>query len=157
MNDQSIWNQSKFGKSVCCKIPIGTHILGDGGYALRPWLMTPFKDSTKNIDEYRYNKIHSQTRINIEIAFGWLKNRFRIFQQNLSENTVQNSVNNIIACMTLHNIYISVEDTEFAERNEHDIYLGQHYHLNNDIIDDTESTLEQGIAKRKYLMEIFIK
>src|SRR5579871_4729448 len=104
--------------------------------------MTPFKDSTKNINEYRYNKIYSQTRINIEITFRWLKNHFHIFQQNLSENTVQNSVNNIIACIILYNIYISVEDTEFAERNEHNIYLGQHYHLNNNIIDDTESTLE---------------
>lgn len=51
-------------------------LLGDSGYALQPFLMTP-KSAPQTEAEITYNKAHSRTRIVVEKAFGVLKSRFR--------------------------------------------------------------------------------
>lgn len=51
-------------------------LLGDSGYPLEPWLMTPKSDPT-TAPECRYNSSHAKTRNVIERCFGVLKGRFR--------------------------------------------------------------------------------
>ena len=51
-------------------------LLGDSGYPLSPFLMTPVINATNSADQ-RYNKQHSKTRNSIERAFGLWKMRFR--------------------------------------------------------------------------------
>lgn len=51
-------------------------LLGDSGYPLKPWLMTPFNNPSHD-SETRYNASHGKTRNIIERAFGVLKSRFR--------------------------------------------------------------------------------
>ncbi|XP_048251815.1 putative nuclease HARBI1, partial [Haliotis rufescens] len=47
-------------------------ILGDSGYACRPYLMTPYLKPSSPEQE-RFNSSHKRTRSTTERAFGWLK------------------------------------------------------------------------------------
>lgn len=50
-------------------------VLGDGGYACKPYLLTPYMRPSDDSQE-RYNSAHCRTRVTIERAFGWWKRRF---------------------------------------------------------------------------------
>ena len=51
-------------------------LLGDSGYPLKKWLMTPLINPA-NLQEQRYHNSHCQTRNAVERSFGVLKSRFR--------------------------------------------------------------------------------
>lgn len=50
---------------------------GDSGYALCPWLLTPFIDPHPGTPEANYNKTFCKARSTIERCNGVLKMRFR--------------------------------------------------------------------------------
>ncbi|CAH2002404.1 unnamed protein product, partial [Acanthoscelides obtectus] len=52
-------------------------LLGDSGYGIPPWLLTPFKPVI-NRQQERFNLLHSRERVIIERLFGQLKMRFPI-------------------------------------------------------------------------------
>lgn len=59
-------------------IPQGFYLLGDSGFPLLQWLITPFRDyGNLNRQQKLFNKSHSKCRKVIERAFGMLKSRFR--------------------------------------------------------------------------------
>ena len=51
-------------------------MIGDSGYPLEPWLMTPYPDENAE-REKRFNERHRSARNVIERCFGVLKSRFR--------------------------------------------------------------------------------
>lgn len=55
------------------QLPGGGWLLGDSGYPLRPWLMTPFLTPQAGQQE-KYNASHIKTRNCVERAFGVLGN-----------------------------------------------------------------------------------
>ncbi|XP_063405555.1 putative nuclease HARBI1 [Mytilus trossulus] len=82
------------------------HILGDGAYPIKTWLMTPYRN-TGNLTQIqkRYNAAHSATRSIIERVFAMLKGRFRRLRY--IEVQQIKTVNEImITCCVLHNISI---------------------------------------------------
>ncbi|XP_056379008.1 putative nuclease HARBI1 [Hyla sarda] len=50
-------------------------LLGDNGYRLTPWLLTPYL-SPRTDAQQRYNNAHRKTRSQVERVFGQLKSRF---------------------------------------------------------------------------------
>lgn len=80
-------------------------VLGDSGYALKSWLMTPI-DAPSTPGERRYNKAHKKTRTLVERAFGVLKSRWRILDHTGGRMCYAPArVSKIIVtCIILHNI-----------------------------------------------------
>lgn len=79
-------------------------LLGDSGYPLQPWLMTPILTPNSRAQE-NYNKAHKVTRSIVERCIGILKSRFRCLSK---ERTLYYSPEKsgliINACAVLHNM-----------------------------------------------------
>jgi len=76
-------------------------LLGDNGYPLRPFLMTPLL-ATRTDAERRFNTALSRARVKIEHTFGVLKRRFPCLTLDLRLK-VQTSLRVITACAVLYN------------------------------------------------------
>ncbi|KAI8125105.1 putative nuclease HARBI1 [Lucilia cuprina] len=78
-HDSFIWEQSVANQKLQERYYNGqrnTSILGDAGYKLKPFLMTPIRNPS-DVYERRYNKKHISARNVVERCFGEVKNRFR--------------------------------------------------------------------------------
>ncbi|XP_064462095.1 uncharacterized protein LOC135372408 [Ornithodoros turicata] len=91
------------------------HILGDAAYALREYILTPYRDyGNLTPQQLNFNLCLSQTRVRIEHAFGLLKNRFR--QLLLLEMwTVPKATQFILACCVLHNLCVDGGDVTIED------------------------------------------
>ena len=97
--------------------------VGDSGYPLEPWLMTPLATTT-TMQEVAFNAAHCKTRNVVERCFGVWKSRFRCLDKTGgtllygAEKTCQL----VVATAVLHNIAISrrlasVEDPAVLARS----------------------------------------
>ncbi|GFN90770.1 protein alp1-like, partial [Plakobranchus ocellatus] len=76
-------------------------ILGDSGYPIRDWLITPFGQPA-NVQEERLNLAHRETRVTVERCIGVLKRRFYCLHMELCvEPHVASRI--VYACCMLHN------------------------------------------------------
>ena len=99
-NDSRIFNESDLRAQFHAGVYKGI-LLGDKGYGIKPYLMTPFSNPVSQ-QEKRYNFSHCQVRNCIERAFGVLKRRWQILQGQINlELSVTLDV--ITACFVLHN------------------------------------------------------
>lgn len=88
-------------------IMLTNNVLGDSGYPLRPWLLTPIADAEANSLEERYNRRQMSCRALIERCNGILKMRFRcLLKHRVLHYTPQVACKIINACAVLHNICI---------------------------------------------------
>ncbi|RUS84009.1 hypothetical protein EGW08_008231 [Elysia chlorotica] len=84
--------------------PIDGIILGDSGYMIREWLLTPFPH-VQTAPQEQYNYAHSATRTTIERCIGVLKRRFHCLHTEL--RLAPRRVCKIVSvCMMLHNFAI---------------------------------------------------
>lgn len=80
-------------------------MLGDSGYPLQPWLLTPILNAAPDTPEFRYTERHMTARNCVERCIGVLKGRFRclLVERKLRYNPFK--VAQIIhSCTILHNI-----------------------------------------------------
>ncbi|KYB26054.1 Putative nuclease HARBI1-like Protein [Tribolium castaneum] len=73
--DAYIWNQSAVQDVMRVMHTAGENdcfLLGDSGYPLRTWLLTPFAQVVDQSPEAHYNTIHKNTRVKIECCNGVL-------------------------------------------------------------------------------------
>ncbi|XP_062375192.1 putative nuclease HARBI1 [Sardina pilchardus] len=75
-HDSFVWTNS-----ALCQVAEGggfggCWLLGDSGYPLRPFLMTPIQEANSEAEE-QYTNAHSRTRVVVERALGMWKQRFR--------------------------------------------------------------------------------
>ncbi|XP_017469373.1 PREDICTED: putative nuclease HARBI1 isoform X2 [Rhagoletis zephyria] len=79
-------------------------LLGDSGYPLEPWLLTPIP-SPSSANEELFNTVHIKARNTIERAFGVLKSRFRcLSKERVLKYTHTNAAFIIYTCAIFHNI-----------------------------------------------------
>ena len=88
------------------KLPAGFYITGDPAYIPTEHMLTPYSGSQRN-DEANdiFNFYLSQLRIRIEMAFGLLTTKWRIFRRPL-EGTLENQAKIIETCARLHNLLV---------------------------------------------------
>ncbi|XP_048257434.1 putative nuclease HARBI1 [Haliotis rufescens] len=123
-HDSMILANSLLGQTFESSPPTGW-LLGDSGYACRPWLLTPVGDATtrpqqryngahmktRNTIEraqQRYNGAHMNTRNTIERAFGVLKSRFRCLHKSSGclQFTPKKCAQIIMVAFKLHNFCV---------------------------------------------------
>lgn len=96
-------------------------LMGDSGYPLRPWLMTPFTNVQEGTAEERFNNHFKFIRSIIERCNGLLKMRFRCLSKyRVLHYTPAKAVEIVVACSVLHNICVG-NNIELIENNEPDI------------------------------------
>lgn len=83
-------------------------LLGDGGYKLETYLLTPFRNPVR-VQEQVYNRVHIRARNTVERLFGVWKRRFPCLVFGL-RTKVETSLIIIVACAVLHNICILNRD-----------------------------------------------
>ena len=102
---------------------IGPYLVGDSAYPSNAYLIKPYPEGTRDPDEKKINKELSKARVNVECAFGILKNRWRLLIKRL-DSGLEFAVKCAIACAVLHNICIRHRDEwEEGELDEYPLPL----------------------------------
>lgn len=92
------------------------HLLGDRGYPLREYLLTPYDDNhgSKGLaEQYEvvFNEQHEKTRAKVDDAFRLLRQRFR--QLHFLEFVTASKMRRfIMACCVVHNMCVEAGDVE---------------------------------------------
>ncbi|XBI32434.1 hypothetical protein VPH35_055887 [Triticum aestivum] len=104
---------------------VGEYIIGDAGYPLRPWLLTPYQ--LENGLPLSESKVEFNMRHSAATAVaarwlqgeGWHPNKRRVMNQTIG------------VCYMLHNIVIDLEEDEGASMpsGQEDIYVGKAWKL----------------------------
>lgn len=85
-------------------------LLGDSGYGISPYMMTPFADPDTPVKR-SFNRAHTRNRVVIEQAFGQLKRRFPILRYGVRLK-LENTPKCIVACFVLHNVSRFLHDPD---------------------------------------------
>ncbi|XP_069131666.1 putative nuclease HARBI1 [Argopecten irradians] len=94
VHDSFIWTNS----TLCRRVERGEvdgWLLGDSGYPLRPWLLTPVLNPS-TAGQHNYNHAHIKTRNVIERPFGLCKSRFRHHKSSYAFTNINNLICNSI-------------------------------------------------------------
>ena len=102
VHDSRIFKTSDLYRSLSRNRINTGFLLGDSGYGIAPYMMTPYRDPTTPVQKY-YNKCHTSNRVVIENSFGHLKRRFPILRYGVRLK-LENIPKCILSCFILHNI-----------------------------------------------------
>nr|CAI5854433.1 unnamed protein product [Callosobruchus analis] len=108
-HDSNIFNRSSIKSRLERRLLPG-YVLGDSGYPLLPYLLTPYH-VPRTPAQIRYNEAHTKTRNTVERLFGSLKRKFPCLRRGLA-NEVTNKCYIIVSCATLFNISKSHNDDD---------------------------------------------
>lgn len=111
-----------------------TWLLGDSGYPLEPWLLTPIAEPYTD-KENRFNAMHTKARNTIERAFGVLKTRFRCLNKHRVLHYGHEKVGKIVyTCAIFHNMLTHAFDIDstILETEEQNVECN----INNDYLEE---------------------
>lgn len=91
------------------------YIIGDTGFPLLPWLLTPSQGKGLSDIEAEYNKRHSATRMVAQMALARLKDVWRIIHGVMWMPDKNRLPRIVLVCCLLHNIVIDMEDEMLDE------------------------------------------
>lgn len=116
VHDARVWSNSSI-RTILESNDCGALIIGDEGYGISPWLMTPYK-RPNGPHETNYNRIHTKERVVIERAFGQIKRKFPILSGRIRIKT-ERIPTVVIACFVLYNVskYLSDGCPDRMEEN----------------------------------------
>ena len=102
-----MWENSAVGEKAARGGFDDSVILGDSGYPLRTYLITPV-DNPATPAEQAFNDSHATTRTHIERVFGWWKSRFRCISRSAGGLRLRplKSCEVIVVTAMLHNIAV---------------------------------------------------
>ncbi|CAF4409715.1 unnamed protein product, partial [Didymodactylos carnosus] len=125
-HDAFILGQSSIAASLSNGIYGDGWLLGDSGYPLRAWLLTPFNDPT-TAAQRRYNLALKSARSTIERVFRVLKARFRCLDRSGGglQFTPERCVKIILSCMYLHNLAHRLQIEDDGEEKIRQILLDE--------------------------------
>ncbi|XP_059626668.1 protein ALP1-like [Cornus florida] len=138
MNDSSVLQNSNF-YNLCekeerlngnrMKFTEGTelreYIVGDSGFPLLPWLVTPYQGRELSESRAEFNKRHFATRVVAQRALTRLKDMWKIIQGVMWRPDKHRLPRIILVCCILHNIVIDMEDEVLDE-----LPLSHHHDVN---------------------------
>ncbi|KAK4882619.1 hypothetical protein RN001_005938 [Aquatica leii] len=108
-NDAFIWNNCEVHtllQNLHRNGHTSYHLIGDSGYPLRPWLLTPLVHVEADTPEERYNRAQMRARSVIERLNGVLKLRFRcLLKHRVLHYSPEKASSIINTCVMLHNFY----------------------------------------------------
>ncbi|XP_065869511.1 uncharacterized protein [Euphorbia lathyris] len=90
------------------------YIIGDEGFPLLPWLLTPFQPALHDY-QVEFNKRHSATLTVAQIALAKLKEIWRIIHGTMFMPDKNKLPRIVLVCCLLHNIVIKMEDKVLDE------------------------------------------
>ncbi|VAI82097.1 unnamed protein product [Triticum turgidum subsp. durum] len=99
-------------------LEVGEYIIGDAGYPLLPWLLTPYpvedKDLSTDVPPYEaeFNRRHSSASTLALTALARLKDNWKILDRAVGSFPVMETID---VCCMLHNIVIDMEEVEEEE------------------------------------------
>lgn len=114
VHDSRIWRNSPVRQLM--QRTTHTVLLGDSGYGIQPWLMTPFINPVNDAQK-DFNTLLTRERVIIECSFGQLKRRFPILQYTCRVELAK-IPKVVVACAVLHNIAKYLGDEDFPEDDE---------------------------------------
>lgn len=121
-HDAHVWGKSALRRhfELGHLLDDGDCLLGDSGYPLEPWLLTPVAGHPPaQSPEALYNKAHSSMRSVVERCIGVLKARFRCLQKYRSLHHEPGRACHIIAaCAALHNISLAAGEPEPSDNSD---------------------------------------
>lgn len=138
VHDAAIWETSSIHRHLKRKYQEGSrnnYLLGDSGYPIQPWLMTPILDALPNTPEATYNERHIRTRNGAERGFGLWKARFRCLRKDRVLHYSHDAAGRIIySCAVLHNICrkYNIQD-ELDDSSDDDEVQNNNFNNENDI------------------------
>lgn len=98
-HDAAIWETSTIHQHLKNRYRAGernTWLIGDSGYPIQPWMMTPIPDAQPRTPEALYTQRHCRARNVIERAFGVLKQRFRCLSKSRVLHYEHSAAGNIV-------------------------------------------------------------
>lgn len=141
VHDSAIWATSQVKRTMEQIYQNGDRsswLIGDSGYPLQPFLMTPINGINLNESERNFNQVHKSSRNVIERLNGILKARFRCCLGHRTLHYKPEVAANIInTCCILHNICLTRGEMDEPD-DEQDIYIN----LN---LDDEPNLIADGV------------
>ncbi|KAL7456503.1 hypothetical protein ACHAWC_008001 [Mediolabrus comicus] len=117
-NDNVAYSRAGNLKEIVDSLPLGLYIVTDAAYMLSENLLVPFTGKDRD-DPYHdsFNYHLSQLRIRVEMAFGYMVNKFRILRRKL-ECSLKKNTAILMACARLHNFIIQQDKPFGASKYE---------------------------------------
>ncbi|XP_068758073.1 putative nuclease HARBI1 [Montipora capricornis] len=156
VHDSRILRNSSLSATATNKFPGDSHLLGDGGYPLKRWLITPFRDNGNLSPRQRkFNQTLSSLRSVVERSIRLLKGRWRKLGLLL-----ELMVHLILASCVLHNYCLLKDDfddgyfLDGGDDDDDDNYGSNGSGASNNSTPRARDGLRAAEAKRVQLMNI---
>ena len=148
-HDSRIFKNSNLFNRLCSGEFNDGYLVGDGGYPLYSFLMTPYRNPADG-RQLAFNRSLSRARVNIEMAFGRVKRRFACLYRTLHV-PLPKVCCIITCCFILHNFAMMYNDPDFDDvLPDHDQPIVNDVELNND-----DLLRQQGARRRQQLTQLF--